>query len=86
MPTLPSDTLPRRAGILCGDPRFQRFAAERLGLAGHQLTNSAASEYLRRFCHIASRRDLTTDPAGQLQFAILRTEFDRWLGKIAGPR
>lgn len=75
----------QQAGILCNDPRFQRFTAERLGIR-HALTVTAAAEYLRRFCQIDSRRALDADPEALHRFQTLHTEFDAWTGKIARPR
>lgn len=84
----PLDTLPlsQQAGIICNDPRFQEFAAIRIGLPGQILTSEAAAEYMRDVCQITSRRDLAKDTASQTRFLTLRTEFDAWLGKIATPR
>ncbi|CUH68646.1 hypothetical protein TG4357_03716 [Thalassovita gelatinovora] len=76
----------QQAGILCNDPRFQRFAATRCGAPGEQFNASAAAEYLRQCCGIDSRRQLGTDQAAQQKFQTLRTEFDAWTGKIASQR
>ena len=76
----------QHAGILCNDPRFQRFAATRSGFSGSVFTASAAAEYLRMMCRIDSRRQLTGNRAAQKRFQILRTEFDAWTGRIATPR
>ncbi|MGH1447403.1 MAG: hypothetical protein ACRBBO_15320 [Cognatishimia sp.] len=76
----------QQAGILCNDPRFQRFAATRCGFPDDQFSQSAAAEYLRNCCHIDSRRDLNTNGQAHTLFQTLRTEFDAWTGKIATPR
>lgn len=76
----------QQAGILCNDPRFQKFAASRCGMRGQQFSASAAAQYLRDCCQIESRKQLTTSEAAQQKFQILRTEFDAWTGKIATPR
>lgn len=76
----------RQAGILCNDPRFQKFAASRCGLHGQQFSASASARYLRDCCRIDSRRQLARDRAAQAQFQILRTEFDAWIGRIATQR
>ncbi|MCF7725748.1 hypothetical protein [Sulfitobacter sp. M22] len=76
----------QQAGILCNDPQFQRFAATRSGLPGHQFNASAAAEYLRGVCQIDSRTALNTSAPAQSQFAALRTEFDAWSGRIAQQR
>ncbi len=76
----------QQAGILCNDPQFQRFAATRCGLSGQQFGASAAAQYLRDCCKIASRTALNTSAPAQSQFAALRTEFDAWSGRIAQQR
>lgn len=76
----------QQAGILCNDPRFQRFAASRCGMEGEQFSTSAAAQYLRDCCRVDSRRELNSDRSAQSSFQILRTEFDAWTGKIATPR
>ena len=84
----PFDDLPppQQAGILCNDPQFQRFAGLRgLGL-DQELTPTAAAEYLRTACRVASRRDLASDATAAQRFQMLRTEFDAWRGRIARPR
>lgn len=52
---------PQQAGILCNDPRFQKFAATRCGLHGKQFNAIAAAQYLRDCCQIDSRRQLADD-------------------------
>lgn len=76
----------QQAGILCNDPRFQRFAATRCGMHGEQFSTTAAAQYLRDCCQIDSRKQLATSETAQQKFQILRTEFDAWTGKIATPR
>ncbi|WP_273281030.1 hypothetical protein [Pseudooceanicola atlanticus] len=84
----PFDQLPvaQQAGILCNDQRFQRYAAEQSDLTGISFGPSAAAEFLRKHCKIASRRDLNTDPEARQRFKSLTTEFEAWTGKIACPR
>jgi len=81
----PFDQIPpaTQAGILCNDPRFQKFAAMRCGLIDKQFTATAAAEYLRDCCNISSRADLNTSAAANQTFQTLRTEFDAWTGRIA---
>ena len=76
----------QQAGILCNDPKFQRFAAVRSGLPNHQFNASAAGEYLRGVCQINSRTILNTSKPAQAKFVALRTEFDAWSGRIAPQR
>lgn len=75
----------QQAGILCNDPRFQKFAARRLGLPTDALTATASAEYLRTVCRIKSRSDLDTTAPANARFQILRTEFDAWIGRISRP-
>ena len=75
----------QQAGILCNDPQFQKFAAIRSGVPGSKFCASAAAQYLREACKIASRRELNTDAIAQSNFAALRTTFDAWAGRIAAP-
>ncbi|WP_226550823.1 hypothetical protein [Celeribacter naphthalenivorans] len=84
----PFDTLPlpQQAGILCNDPRFQKFAVLRGGITVDPFTPEAAAEYLRDVCQIESRRDLATSKTAQTKFAALRTDFDAWIGKVASQR
>lgn len=81
---------PQQAGILCNDPLFREYCARKtfLTITGRQPTPSPefAAEYLRRFCNIASRRELATNIDARARFRILRTEFDAWSGRIASPR
>ncbi|TNF19172.1 MAG: hypothetical protein EP318_15570 [Rhodobacteraceae bacterium] len=72
------------AGILCNDPGFQAFVAERTGQLSQDKDTAAA--FLRRECGIASRRELNTDPAAREAFDRLRTEVDAFTGKIPQPR
>ena len=87
-PRLPFDQMPapQQAGILCNDPRFQRFAAMRCGLPGQQFGETAAAAFLRSCCRITSRSALATDPAAAQAFEALKTSFDGWTGKQAMPR
>lgn len=62
------------------------FAATRSGMPGKRFTVTAAAEYLRNVCKVASRKDLDTDAQASGAFANLRTEFDAWRGKIPAQR
>lgn len=81
---------PQQAGILCNDERFREYVNRKTfyWIKGRQplCSPQAAAEYLRRFCHIRSRRDLATNIDARARFRILRTEFDAWSGRIASPR
>lgn len=76
----------QQAGIICNDPRFQKFAAMRSGFPNQQFNATAAAEYLRTICQIASRSQLNSSSPAQSRLQSLRTEFDAWAGKIATPR
>jgi|GEM_PF-646101 len=82
------DDLPpaQQAGILCNDPRFQKFAAMRCGLPDQQFNSSATANYLYEVCGIKSRSELIEDSTLNKRFQALRTEFDAWTGKIATQR
>ena len=82
----PQNPLARRAGILCNDPRFQRFAAVRSGLPQGQFNATATAEYLRTCCNVASRRELDSSADAANRFHTVLTEFDAWRGRIASPR
>ncbi|WP_407496798.1 hypothetical protein [Pseudooceanicola sp. MF1-13] len=78
--------LARRAGILCNDIAFQRYAAMRSGQPGQQFDQAQTADYLRTVCGVHSRRNLDTDPIAARVFDALRTEFDAWAGRIAPQR
>lgn len=78
--------MPQQAGILCNDTRFQTFAARRCGVPGKAFSTTAAAQYLRDCCRIASRRELANSRETRQRFQALRTEFDAWLGKISHHR
>ena len=75
----------QQAGILCNDPEFQRFAAQRCALPVDATNAKAAAEFLRNVCQIESRSELNTDPDKNHRFQALRTTFDAWAGRIASP-
>jgi hypothetical protein len=77
---------PQQAGILCNDPGFRRFAAIRCGLPRGEFNSSAAAQYLRDICKIGSRCELATNPRAAEAFQRLRTEFERYRGKITAQR
>jgi hypothetical protein len=82
-----SDLPPQKqAGILCGDPRFQNYAAQARGFPADTFNNSAAAEFLRQFCGIDSRRELLTSECARNKLQILITEFRAWVGEISSPR
>jgi hypothetical protein len=77
----------QQAALLCQDPAFQRYAAERAGLTDiDKLNSSAAAEWLRQECRISSRKDLNTDPAARARFDQLRNTYNAWRGRTSAPR
>lgn len=78
--------LSQMAGILCNDVAFQRFVAVQLALPCNRASATAAAQYLRKQCRIASRRELDNCTTAARRFAALRTDFDAFTGKIAAPR
>lgn len=76
----------QQAGILCNDPRFQKFAASRCGLNETQFSTSAAAQFVRDICRVDSRKRLNFSSPAQQRFNELLTAFDAWTGKIATPR
>lgn len=77
--------LPQQAGILCNEEQFCLFAGARTVGEGVELCPGAAAEFVRAWCGISSRAELTGNPEAARKFNILRTEFDAWRGRIAGP-
>ena len=70
---------PQQAWILSEDPRFEKFAHEKMaqnpgGWAG---VNDPA-DFIRKWCGVASRADLTTNLPGQRHFRELMDTFTAW--------
>lgn len=86
--TQPFASLPpaQLAGILCNDPRFQKYAVHRSGVTGQSFNTSADAQYLCDVCNVTNRRDLNAGGHALDRFNALRTEFDAWTGKFATPR
>lgn len=78
--------MPQQAGILSNDEQFQIFAGARTIKSGVQLSTNAAAEFIRQYCGVKSRKHLPHDDDARRKFAILRTEFDAWRGRIAKPQ
>lgn len=64
------DKIRERACILCGDRDFQEW----LGLYSEESTAS----YMRRYCNIKSRSELTTNKEAQAKFKELDRKFKSW--------
>ena len=86
MQQITQDKAPRRAAILANDVAFQRYAATRNGLPGHQFSPTAATEHLRTVCGVFSRRNLATDADAFKRFQAMHTDFEQWSGRIPTPR
>lgn len=69
----------QRAGILCNDGDFRRFVGtvDRGGGTFAALPQEAAA-YVRRFCHVHSRRELNTDDRAAERFDALHLAFRSW--------
>jgi hypothetical protein len=82
------DDLPaaQQAGMLCNEDQFRRFADSRTIESGSAATVGAAAEFIRLFCGVNSRIALNTNAIAAEKFAIMRTEFDAWAGRIQAPR
>ena len=62
----------QQAGMLCADPKFQRYLLER-----HQCRTDAA-DYVRAFCGVESRAELTTDKEANHRWCLMRQEYRAW--------
>lgn len=65
------------AGILCSDTWFKTFVGYELGL-GRVAEKDEATDFLRSFCGIKSRRDLAYDSEARSKFADMRQRFSDW--------
>lgn len=75
--------IPQQAGILCNDIQFRTYIGALLTGRRLPMSATAATEYVREYCKIGSRRDLSGNRDAAARFAELHTEFDAWRGKIA---
>jgi hypothetical protein len=65
------------AGTLCADENFQRYLMSENEI--DDMTESAASTWLRRYLDIASRKELRIDRSAREKLYGLRTEFVAYL-------
>lgn len=70
---------PQLAGILSGDPRFAAFIRQQHSFEGQ------ATNFIRGYCDISSRREIDMDVAARRKFLELRNDFDARQGVIASP-
>lgn len=72
------DRLVASAGMLCGNPAFQRWAYNNLDASG--VSESAAADALRAALHIESRKELSSNESAQRAFRRLLGEFQDGIG------
>ncbi|WP_298491591.1 hypothetical protein [uncultured Maritimibacter sp.] len=70
---------PQQAGILCGQGWFGVF------LADHFKHYGEPADFVREYCDVPSRRDLTTDASAREKWLQLVSEFDAWRGAVPKP-
>lgn len=76
----------QQAGMLANDAEFRTFAGTCFLSSKVQVSPTAAAEFIRSHCGVASRRELNTDANAARKFQTMRTEFDAWAGRIQSPR
>lgn len=69
----------KMAGTLCSDDNFQQYLAQQ-GYAD-EMTEAAASTYVRDWCQITSRKELQHNSEARARLSGLREEFIDWLRK-----
>lgn len=72
----PDRRLAQRAGILCADPVFQRFAVDEL--SAQEQSEVAATEALRACCNVDSRRDIKPNTEAARIFDRVYSRFIAW--------
>jgi hypothetical protein len=74
--------LTRRAGILCNDPMFHRYLEhmqDELGLAArHSYDKEHATNYLRSYCKVESRKDILPGTEAATRLDLLESAFVCW--------
>lgn len=81
-PAVKKGTLAQQAGILCGEPAFQRYVADRA--QGEFLpTADDAAKYVRDECDVGSRSALDNDAEAARKFRDLRADYKLWLSGVA---
>lgn len=66
----------QRAGMLCRNPHFQEFIAERL--VGHSVDEDGAAVALCKQCGIASRSELNGNTKAQEMFDAIVLDYENW--------
>lgn len=67
---------PCQAGMLCNEPRFWRFLAERRGVL--VLDPDQAARAVRELCGVKSRKELVPGSAARAVWQTLFTEYELW--------
>jgi hypothetical protein len=71
--------LPQQAGIRCSDALFCRFIAECLSEPGKQCAVQHAEEFVRGYCGVDSRSDLSTNHEAANKWRKLESHYQSWL-------
>lgn len=66
----------QKAGMLCRNPRFQEFIAERL--VGHSVDEDGAAAALCKQCGISSRAELNGNTKAQEMFDAIVIDYENW--------
>ena len=66
----------QKAGMLCRNPAFQEFIAERL--VGHSVNEDQAAAALCKQCGITSRSELNGNAKAQEMFDAIALDFEHW--------
>lgn len=70
--------LAQRAGILCGEPAFQKYITDDQGYNGVD-SDKKAAEWLRFVCCVDSRADLDHDAKGAAVFRDIERGYRDWM-------
>lgn len=80
-PDIPAraNRLAQRAGILCNDPLFHRYLAERhFKLPMAQMSTEGAAQFVREHCKVESRSDIKPNTEAGLRWDLLESAFVCW--------
>lgn len=72
--------LAQSAILICKEPAFRMFVADRITLATAESTEEEAANYIKERCQITSRKELDTDDGGRERFGALMAEYREWRG------
>jgi hypothetical protein len=64
--------LAKSAGIICGEPMFQRYVRD------GGCTAESAAEYVREVCGVSSRRFIDHDPNAAIRYGQLMANYREW--------